>query len=540
MWEDECLREMSYFLGVCFMLLLSYPVGASIGCEYYNSTVLLCYNEGLQENLTFFEVPTGQMWNFNDSRQNWMTYEAGAFLDLSNKWDVDFSLADFSYYNDSDYYKVVWSYERTQGPRRAVINHTRMQHLKDNRVTIWTNITLTKNWDNWNHPIHIYWGMTDIDIWNDGLIDGYNLDNGSIIAWPLNASGTYTARDYLTINSITPSEGAVKWWWQGNKTVIIENEEAYFYDTIQPPFIDGQLISLRYEWIDVDPCTPVCSIGCQGFLNVNDSYSVYDGWNQTDTFEVKATLSIAGFTCGPTGSCSWPNCAVGFFENYSDTGLSTKYEAVINEDYNQSWNCINDECYTKIPPTGRIYYRNATIEGIRPGRTRVVAMLTSISNISQTLAGAVKYAVVGQLGINYSLDLNITLNAPYDGIILNFNNMTDYSFIANTSDNTSDQKQRYSWSSWLAIYVNNSLYANSSSDRYTRSTWYTNTTAIIDNLTASGIYEWDAYACDPYRKCAWSWNGNRTIIFNYTILPLFVKRPFLYQLIGNNLLTKRC
>ena len=519
------MKSLVYIL---FGVLLIGSVNA-IGCEQYDEITVKCWNNGSIEPITYYNT-LGQMWNFADNRQEWLTYEAGGFLDLDNRFTVPFEDASFYYENNSEYYSVWWEYEQQQGSKKMLINQTRTQHVNDDYVTIYTNITLVQGWHNWNNPINVYWLMKDIDVWNDGLTDGFMIlnDSGSVIAWPLNSTGTYYDTPYLTINSISPQDGAVKWLFNTpqNVTLLDEggvNNDVIFYQEIQPPFYNGQVLSLKYQWIDIDPCVILCGFGCTLQIGSLDSDPNGQTYNQSNYIYSACYLDVS--LC--FSDCSFNKCALRYDINTTGGRPATKSHITIpEENYYYPFNCYDGKCWKAIQgkiASGGTNYSYHNITAVDSGFSTTTCELTTVTNVSLSLASVTMRTPLKQKMVNRSYLYNSTLISPDDNVFTSGESI-NFEFNKGVEDESK-------YIQWIELYINNTLYSNTSSNSTDRSTWWSEVNIPLTNFTAVGVYEWDVIAYSPEDSAiSWSSNGNFTFNISPVILITYTPSLFYYFL----------
>lgn len=477
-----------------------------IGCENYNSTVFKCWNQNPTfEKITYFSKDGTQMANNDVSRFDWVHYEMGIFyindLGILIRYPMVMNPNTAVYKTDGNtYWQVSWKGKVREGQKYLYYRYNVSQSLYDEYVNISFEAT-TQGLTYFPYDLGFYRLMKDIDIWNDGLVDGMNVNNGTLYALPLNYSSRIIWQNispWITIHSSHTSDGAVRWVMNGEDwNAIYEptgglNGVVGFYKTKSPPYPNDKVYTINMRWIDVDPCI----VNCPAFTYATVFLNATGGevFNQNDKYELKCSL----YDNSLMGGCSLSDCAISIRENSTSARpLITDYDVVPELNYRKGYNRASGLMWKQVYHTDPATNVEGVVVTRQPGHYFSGCLLTDLENTSKTFNEAVAYATRKPFEIKQTLERNITLVSP-----VNYFNATE-------GDTISFECTRGGyWTDWLALYINNTVYYNQTSVGFVN---------ISHDVTMNytGIYDWD---CRGYTygnsTNSWSWNGNYTLYIN--------------------------
>jgi hypothetical protein len=339
--------------GLC--LGIPYSQAKPIGCNWHNSTILKCWNNGTIENTTYYNK-YGQYANSLD-RWNWANYMLGGYYVnyLGDKvyYYIDFNLAKLKYVTDnSSYYTAYYEYSRKISSIRIYMNYTFHQNLNDDYVNI------TFKFDSKPRitiPFYLSNKIINIDINNNGddNIINYVVD-GEILSRNLSIDWNYTdiINNHMSVGELTSSKG-INWILYDNYSLDTNINEIELSKPATLPIHNSQ------DWIDIDICSLSTVRGCtfQG-MTLYPSSTYFE--NETiqnkyiGRFRTKYTCTSL-FGCGliPNGgdcapSMSWgAGCFVSVYERLKYNNYTEIFHYYKNE---KNWTCHN-YTYTRCKNT---------------------------------------------------------------------------------------------------------------------------------------------------------------------------------------------
>lgn len=154
-----------------FFVILLFSVNAyasNIGCEYYNSTILKCWNNGTIENTTYYDLIGYQFANAIN-RFSWANYDFGIEY-LGREYSINRTDLDFNWNTDnSTYYLLNWSKLIGVGSRQVYLEYSYKQLLNDDLVNM-TLKAVTVSGFTIRNEIGLYTKMKDINLGGNPLL----------------------------------------------------------------------------------------------------------------------------------------------------------------------------------------------------------------------------------------------------------------------------------------------------------------------------------------------------------------------------------
>lgn len=512
-----------------------------IGCENYNSTMFKCWNQNPSHNsVTCFTKDGTQMANVQDTEGvidpdnfscadavfSWVEYEPGVFyIDDSNnlnRFPFVMNPATATYETDNlTYWKVDWKGKLKQGARTLYYYHSKNQSLHDEYVNLSFQARMT-GMEFFPYNISMYWLMKNIDIWNDGIVDYYNLNNGSFLGYALNSTTReryYNISPWLTLTA-NPAEaayGAIQWRFGEGYDAIIEptgsvNNMVAFYKSATPPYPSTRIYTIEQQWIDIDPCIVTCSTGFSVSLSctANFSYATPAVMNQTESLYFGCAASVSGK--GLLGTCLLSECAA--FSAYNTTGgfpNTALFAPIPPQDLQAQVNCKTaggGDCWKDIDGTygaGLVYAWSPLVYGVKPGDSRHTGGIKAKGgNASGTRPGWNYVTTIKPLRVYENLTVNVTLTSPDNNTIIN----TSWAVLNCSVPEGLSQNGifGYSWLERINLYINETYNTTQTSSQYFANTWMINASFNITGFSTQSNYTWTCEAC-VYNTCVNATNG---------------------------------
>jgi hypothetical protein len=274
-------RHMFIFIVLLTALVLVTPTVIStspIGCEWYNISVLRCWNNGTIENTTYYSLTDVgvQMANRDVSRFDWTTYRMGIHYRADNGSHVliDFNeegLLNGTYTkrlrtDNLTYYQINVSAYINRGNLSAYMEYTIGQLLNDDYVNFTFRVSTISGFTAFNKTLSFWRAMKNINVDLDDDVDIINgvINNGTIIGRFLNFTTPVWANNtgrFIQVGDKDSSHG-IKWFWNDAKERIMyvtpqegnPNNEVYWLRNTSTKIFDGRSYQLSEFWIDIDPC----------------------------------------------------------------------------------------------------------------------------------------------------------------------------------------------------------------------------------------------------------------------------------------------
>jgi len=493
-WEKKTERENRWILRVAvlalFMALLAVlyvdRAYGDVGCEYYNSTVIRCENEGDIEPVTFIEASRGiQMANNLTERFDWLIYDLGLWYEGAGGNPIIISFYDLPFdflgieSDNLTYWSLSWRANFTAGQKKANFTYTLSQRADDNMVN-WTATLKTGSvgWTAFNRSVHFWRSMKDINIDLDGDVDNITFMNGSEqIDQGLNNSNFYNATGAGITVYDTDTNHKVFWWredYNHTRQITIKNNSNVWisretYSAIKP----NKTYFMIEWWIDVEDCTITCGAGASfavyAQLGGGADTTLYVTENDFDAMECKYSV----FEFFPPNTCTFADCYLMIEYNESTTNW-----AILSNITSTPVECFDVYCRYSMDNLAKNTWYEYNLTGLKVGENDLRCSISGNDGTSATGWTVTKTFV--------------ELWHPEDNHDMS---LTNYSYFkANWTVTAPDN---------MSLYLNDTL----NDTQVGSATNYTNNVSF--ESSGYGCWEWDIYSCIDH-FCYWSDNGNWT------------------------------
>jgi len=476
----------------CLALLLgSVFVYGSVGCEYYNSTVVRCENEGSIAPVTYLDESSGffQYANTDIDRLDDVTYSYGMARKILNTI-VYYGLTGL----DADTYFVsdnstFWSAstERTIDlPRRTVeIQKVMYQERYDDDINIFFSVKPNKNTAGEHYLAS---ALHDIDVGQDGVADQVVISDGENITEFWGNPGS-TQFYYNVIRLVIAGEYSYRLDFDDPVLVIVNpvglNGDFYILSYIG--YLDQYTTyDFQYRWIDAG-CTISCSVGSYMYVESNTSgYDVY-----VDQAEVTRQTY-----CKPAkvGTCSISSC----YMNQCASQDEVTWEFITNEVTDLPVRCSGAvQCRLVI---GAVWsYIARPVLGASTQHNGELNYRCSIGDVGYCY-GPHDDGSIYTVGEVYR---NVTLLTPADGTLINDSHVWEVFGCG------------YEWANGVVDADNTSIWFwNQTTPIYTQY----DELNVSQNISLDTSISWTCETCFAH-SCYQAWNGNWTVTY-FTYTPI--------------------
>lgn len=535
-----------FILAPCLILLMLTGVSAieasPVGCEYYNSTTIICHNQGDVEPVTFVESNGINLYNNNTNRSGWVEYDWGfewttnRGINKSVSWNDLPNVTPQIRSDNLSYWSINWTKNVKIGLKRANLTLLMGQLLNDSEVELKAMIiTGDDGWEAWNKTVRLYrtMNMTNIDldgdedflqveyknktriagmnITNDTKL--YSLDTNYVLVYDDETEHTISWRwnsqaqvDYHAQLKANPGSNALL-YWVANSSILLESNKTY---------------RLRHYWIDatsqINPQSNKTGyILFNGLFKTaysgaapqvkkyksmpseNRGFTSYDTSNIPDNAFITRLewrhVFVAKTVGGPVDWISDLYMGEWISEplNGVDWGGGSLTKTLDWSDY-----CVgNSPCsYTFDLPSGAFKYVNTT------GYTDIALRDASLWDFSSPSYWSHSYwgnagGRSSWLKVTYDF-INITLSTPPDNIIV-----MDH-FVNLSCNWTTVEPDNIT----VAVYHVHDLFYNETNSSGE------NVTVLTPELHDHHLWKWNCYACSG-GDCVWSVNGNWSFTVNF-------------------------
>lgn len=515
----------------------------SVGCEYYNATLIRCENNGGIEPVTFVDVNGINLFNNNTNRSGWTEYDWGfewtgsGGVNRSVSWNALPAVAPVIRTNNLTYWMLNWTKTVFLGTKTANLTLLIGQRLNDSEVELKAIITTgATGWESWNRTIRMYRTMNktniDLDYDEDILQIDYRNKSRRVGLNRENDTKLYSLDSNYVLTYDEETDHAISWRWESKPNIDYHGQllanpgqpaTIYWVANTSVVLKSNKTYSLSHYWIDASTQINPQS-NKTGYIYFSGlSYTAYGGYtpsvykSRTTSVEKRAYLSY--------DTSSIENNAVltklEWKHNYisSSTPAPRDWRArlymgsFISDGLNiNDWNSGtyakfidwstycggNAPCiYTFDLGSGAFKYVNRTGYTDVALRDYSLYDFFSPSSWSHNFYGSAS-GRSSWLKATYDY-MNITLSAP-----------------ANKTELTDEKNWVILECNWTVIepgtfklYINNTL-------NYTSSGKPVANISINVSFDPYGIWEWDCQGTvtQGVTISDWSWNGNRTIIYN--------------------------